>query len=96
MLKERYPCLITSYCVETAEQGPAKVVITGTDIFTNRTYEQTLATNEQVCRPIVTEKEYSCGSVEGNALVLSTPELEVRRDLLLPNESHLLAVKQSI
>jgi len=71
-------------------------VITGKDIFTDRLYEQTFRTNAQVHKPIVTEQEYSCSSVEGKVLVLNTPELKIRRDIRLPKQPHLKAVEQSI
>ena len=63
MLKD-HPCKVTEFTTaKPGKHGSAKATIVGTDIFTNKKYEDTFPTSSTVQVPIVKKFEYEVADV---------------------------------
>ncbi len=97
MLKGEFPCRVTSFSTaKPGKHGSAKAMITGKDIFTDRQYEETFGTGDMIPRPIVVKTEYNCLDSDGDFLTLLTPSGDVKEDVKVPNEAHLLDIAKRI
>ena len=97
MLKGEFPCKVTAFSTaKPGKHGSAKAMITGKDIFTDKQYEETFGTGDMIPRPIVVKTEYTCLSVDGDFLQCLTPSGEMKEDVKLPTEAHLLDVAKRI
>ena len=97
MLKGEFPCKVTAFSTaKPGKHGSAKAMITGKDIFTDKQYEETFGTGDMIPRPIVSKLEYSCLSVDGDFLQLLTQAGEMKEDVKLPTEAHLVEIAKKI
>ena len=97
MLKGEFPCKVTSFSTaKPGKHGSAKAMITGKDIFTDRQYEETFGTGDMIPRPIVSKIEYNCLCIDGDFLQLLTPSGDMKEDVKLPTEPHLLDIGKRI
>ena len=97
MLKGEFPCKVTAFSTaKPGKHGSAKAMITGKDIFTDKQYEETFGTGDMIPRPIVNKLEYTCLSIDGDFLQLLTQAGEMKEDVKLPTEAHLLDTAKRI
>ena len=99
MMKEgKFPCRVTAFSTaKPGKHGSAKAMITAKDIFTDKQYEETFGTGDMIPRPIVEKKEVICVDVnEYGELFLMMPDGEMKEDLNLPTETHLIDVAKKI
>ena len=97
MLKGEFPCKVTAFSTaKPGKHGSAKAMITGKDIFTDKQYEETFGTGDMIPRPIVIKNEYNCLAVDGDFLQLLTPAGEMKEDVKLPTEAHLIDIAKRI
>ena len=97
MMKGEFPCKVVSFSTaKPGKHGSAKAMITAKDIFTDKQYEETFGTGDMIPRPIVNKLEYTCLSIDGDFLQLLTAAGEMKEDVKLPTEAHLLDVAKRI
>ena len=98
MMKEQFPCKVTQFSTaKPGKHGSAKAMITGKDIFTDKQYDETFGTGDNIPVPVVIKTEYTCIDMdEDGILSLLTPEGEMKEDCMAPSESHLSHVKPKI
>merc|ERR1712100_583868 len=59
IMKDTFPCKVTAFATaKPGKHGSAKAMITGKDIFTDKQYEETFGTGDNIPVPIVKKKEY--------------------------------------
>ena len=71
------------------KHGSAKAMITAKDIFTDKQYEETFGTSDNVKVPIVKKNEYTILDIDGDQLTLMDENGECKEDVNLPSEEHL-------
>ena len=100
MMKDAtFPCKVTSMSTaKPGKHGSAKAMISAKDIFTDKAYEETFGTGDNVPVPIVKKKEYQAISIDDNQLTLMDMDSgECREDIDLPNEvQHLKDIVKEI
>ena len=97
MMKDTFPCKVTGFATaKPGKHGSAKAMITGKDIFTEKQYEETFGTGDQIPVPIVIKTEYTCIDVQDGVLSLMDQTGEMKEDMNLPTESHLKDVANLI
>ena len=92
MMKGEFPCKVVSFSTaKPGKHGSAKAMITGKDIFTDKQYEETFGTGDQIPAPVVVNTEYTCIDIdEDGVLMLMDPNGEMKEDVSLPlNRDHL-------
>merc|ERR1712070_692271 len=61
MKEETYPCKVTNMSTaKPGKHGSAKAMIVAKDIFTDKQYEETFGTSDNVKVPIVKKNEFTC------------------------------------
>ena len=94
-----FPCKVTMFATaKPGKHGSAKAMITGKDIFTEKAYEHSFHTSDLVPVPIVEKIEYTlmdCNR-EGMLSLMDMTTGELKDDLNLPEEAHLLPVSKKI
>ena len=99
MMKDgKFPCRVTAFSTaKPGKHGSAKAMITAKDIFTDKLYEETFSTGDMIPRPIVEKIEAICVDVnEYGEVFLMMPDGEMKEDLDLPTEAHLIDVAKKI
>lgn len=98
MMKEQFPCKVTAFSTaKPGKHGSAKAMITGKDIFTDKQYEETFGTGDNIPVPLVTKHEYTLLDCDAEGqLTFLTPEGDTKEDLALPQEAHLKDVAKKI
>ena len=72
-------------------------MIVAKDIFTDKQYEESFGTGDNVPAPIVSKTEYQLLDIDGDKLTLMDQGSgECKEDLDLPTEGHLKDVKTTI
>merc|ERR1711981_245452 len=91
MKDETYPCKVTQMSTaKPGKHGSAKAMIVAKDIFTDKQYEETFGTSDNVPVPLVKKTEYQLIDIDGDQLTLMHPESgEMEESVNLPTESHL-------
>ena len=65
MREETFPCKVTELkTAKPGKHGSAKAMITAKDIFTDKAYEETFGTGDNVPMPIVKKTEYQCLDID--------------------------------
>lgn len=97
MIKD-FPCKVTSTATaKPGKHGSAKVMLAGKDIFTNKTYECTFHSGDQVPAPIVKKTTYQCIDINDEGFLnLMDDNGEIREDCKLSEEEHLSDVNKRI
>eukprot|EP00331_Platyophrya_macrostoma_P013977 CAMPEP_0176431868 /NCGR_PEP_ID=MMETSP0127-20121128/15054_1 /TAXON_ID=938130 /ORGANISM="Platyophrya macrostoma, Strain WH" /LENGTH=160 /DNA_ID=CAMNT_0017813929 /DNA_START=151 /DNA_END=633 /DNA_ORIENTATION=- len=82
------PCKILEITTsKTGKHGHAKANITGTDIFTDKKYEDSAPTSHNIDVPNVTRKDYQLIDIQGDGfLTLMLEDGSTREDLKLPTD----------
>ncbi|XP_029983573.1 eukaryotic translation initiation factor 5A-1-like [Sphaeramia orbicularis] len=84
MLKNR-PCKIVEMSTsKTGKHGHAKVHLVGTDIFTQRKYEDICPSTHNMDVPHVSRKDYQLSNIDDGFLSLMDDNGELREDLKIP------------
>lgn len=97
MMKEEFPCKVTAFSTaKPGKHGSAKAMITGKDIFTDKQYEETFGTGDNIPAPVVQKQEYNCISEDDGVLTLMDQQGELKENLNLPTEEHLSDVAKLI
>ena len=98
MMKKQFPCKVTAFSTaKPGKHGSAKAMITGKDIFTDKQYEETFGTGDNIPCPVVKKTEYVCIDVdESGALQLLTAEGELKEDLNCPTNEHLKHLEKQL
>lgn len=91
MMKEQFPCKVTSFSTaKPGKHGSAKAMISGKDIFTDKQYEETFGTGDNIPAPVVVKTEYMMLDVDDDGVVtLLKDDGDTKEDLSLPQEAHL-------
>ena len=87
-----HPCKITQFATaKTGKHGAAKAMVTGRDIFTGKTYEETFVAGDMVPCPVVTKHEVQCLGVDttDRTMQLLQESGELKEDLRLPEEGNI-------
>lgn len=86
-----HPCKIANVTVsKTGKHGHAKANFTAIDIFTNKKYEDFMATSHTMMVPNINRAEYSLLDIdEDGAVSLMTDDGETKDDLNLPPNDEL-------
>jgi len=87
MLKD-HPCKVTSITTSKAgKHGHAKAVIVGTDIFTDKKYEDMCPTSHNMMIPHVSKSEFAVMDMDNDGyLTIMTEDGETREDLNVEGE----------
>ena len=99
MMKDgQFPCKVTAFSTaKPGKHGSAKAMITAKDIFTEKQYDETFGTGDMIPRPIVKKVELPClGLEDDRTLQLMLESGDLKEDLDLPTESHLIDVANRI
>src|SRR6056300_1292636 len=98
MMKEQFPCKVTAFSTaKPGKHGSAKAMITGKDIFTDKQYEETFGTGDNIPAPVVTKVEYTLLDIDDDgAITLMDSSGETKEDLSAPQEAHLKDVEKRI
>lgn len=97
MMKDTFPCKVTAFSTaKPGKHGSAKAMITGKDIFTEKQYEETFGTGDNIPVPLVKKTEYVCLDASDDGVQLLTAEGELKEDLNLPTEAHLQDVVKTL
>ena len=98
MMKEVFPCRVTQFSTaKPGKHGSAKAMITGKDIFTDKQYDETFGTGDNIPVPVVVKTELNCIDMDDdNVLTLMDQEGNLKEDCMAPTESHLSHVKPKI
>ena len=92
MMKGEFPCKVVNFSTaKPGKHGSAKAMIMGKDIFTDKQYEETFGTGDQIPAPVVVNTEYTCIDIDDEGvLMLLDPNGEMKEDVTLPlNCAHL-------
>lgn len=83
-----FPCKVIDYSTaKPGKHGSSKATIVGTDIFTNKKYEDACPTSATVLIPTVNKIEYEVADIdEDNFVYLILPNGELKCDLKMPVE----------
>ena len=98
IMKEQWACKVTAFSTaKPGKHGSAKAMITGKDIFTDKQYEETFGTGDNIPAPIVTKTEYTCLDCdEAGVCQLLTPAGDIKEDLNLPPNAHLAHLEKQL
>lgn len=78
------PCKVTEYTTNHNKAGSVKATIVGTDIFSNKKYEDTFPTSATVAVPNVYTKEYEVVDIDEDEFVsLLLPNGDLKSDIKL-------------
>lgn len=87
LIKDR-PCKIIEISfAKTGKHGHAKANITGTDIFTDKKYEESCPSSASMQCPVVAKKEYSLISVDNDGYCTLQDGDDFKTDLIIPTKS---------
>jgi translation initiation factor 5A len=81
-----FPCKVIEYSTaKPGKHGSAKATIVGTDIFTNKKYEDSMPTAATAQVPTVLKVEYEVADIDGDDFVsLIQEDGSLKSDLKLP------------
>jgi len=98
IMKEQFPCKVTAISTaKPGKHGSAKVIIIAKDVFTDKQYDETFPSGDMIPRPIIKKNEVTCiGYDEDGVLQLIMPDGDIREDLKLPSEAHLVDIAKQI
>lgn len=84
------PCKVTGVTTaKPGKHGSAKVILTGRDILTAKSYECTYHAGDMVDAPIVVRTEYNLLNIDDGALELLDNLGNVKADVNFPEAEHL-------
>ena len=97
IMKEQFPCKVCAFSTaKPGKHGSAKAMITAKDIFTDKQYDETFGTGDMIPAPIVKKTELMAMSIDDDIVQMLTADGEVKEDLKLPTEAHLLDITKKI
>merc|ERR1740123_890648 len=98
IMKDTFPCKVTAFATaKPGKHGSAKAMITGKDIFTDKQYEETFGTGDNIPAPVVVNTEYTCIDLEDDGtLQLMTKDGDMKEDLKLSDSIHLKGMDKEI
>ena len=98
IMKEQFPCKVTAFSTaKPGKHGSAKAMITAKDVFTDKQYDETFGSGDMIPRPIIKKTEVTCiGIDEDGVLQLIMPDGNLKEDLTLPTETHLVDIAEKI
>lgn len=91
LLINKFPCKVTDRAVsKTGKHGGCKIHFMGVDIFTERKYETTYKSGENVMVPIVTKQDYIVVNINDEepaymSLMGNDDSSVIREDIQLPS-----------
>lgn len=85
------PCkVIDTATSKPGKHGSAKVLITGTDIFSGKKYDDIFSTSQTVWSPVVSKVEYEVADVNEDGFVsLIEKDGSLKEDVRLPADAEL-------
>lgn len=98
MMKETFPCKVTAMSTaKPGKHGSAKAMVTAKDIFTDKQYDETFGTGDNIPAPVTKTLEYELLSLEGDQCCLMDSVGGLREDVDLPTGvAHLKDVVKNI
>jgi len=98
MMKGAFPCRVVHMSTaKPGKHGSAKAMISAKDIFTDKQYEESFGTGDNIPAPTVTKVEYVTLDVDNDGVVtLLTPDGDTKEDLSFPTENHLSHLNKKI